>query len=86
MEQKMPSDFNHTTRHISTSSPAAGSGTLYAVVPFVLLTLLGCVVAVVRGTVFAALHWFWLLNLVSKLLCFSFRYCTSGGGGGKFLF
>lgn len=86
MEQKLPSDFNHTARHISTPSPAAGSGALYALVPFVLLTLLGCAVAVVRGTVFAALHGFLLLNSVSKRPCFSFRYCTSGGGRGKFLF
>lgn len=49
MEQKLPSDFNHTTQHITTSSPAAGSVVYYALIPGVLLTLLGCVVAVVRG-------------------------------------
>lgn len=54
MEQKLPSDFNHTTQNISTPSPDAGSGVYSALVPFVLLTLLGCVVAVVRGT--APLH------------------------------
>ncbi|XP_075883516.1 small integral membrane protein 29-like isoform X2 [Nelusetta ayraudi] len=47
MEQKLQTDFNHTTQHISTPSPGAGSGVYYALVPFVLLTLLGCVVAVV---------------------------------------
>lgn len=57
MEQKPPSDFNQTTQHISTPSPGAGSGAYYALVPFVLLTLLGCVVAVVRGTApLASLH------------------------------
>lgn len=86
MEQKLQSDFNHTTQHISTPSPGAGSGVYYALVPIVLLTLLGCVVAVVRGTApLASLRWFWLPNWVSKLPCFSFRFCTSGGGRGTFL-
>lgn len=48
MEQELSTDFNHTTRHVTTSSPAAATGVYYTLVPFVLLTLLGCVVAVVR--------------------------------------
>lgn len=88
MEQKLPADFNHTTQHITTSSPAAGSGVYYALVPCVLLTLLGCVVAVVRGTApQSSLHCTGSGSQTrsQKLPCFSFRFCTSGGGRGKSL-
>lgn len=47
MEQSSGADLNHTTTTAGSTSPAAGSGLYYALVPAVLLTLLGCVVAAV---------------------------------------
>lgn len=39
---------NHTTPHISPPNPKPGFPGYYALIPVVLLTLIGCVVAVVR--------------------------------------
>ncbi|KAM7396918.1 hypothetical protein PAMP_019923 [Pampus punctatissimus] len=39
--------FNHTTTHISTPIPATGFRGYYLLIPFVLLTLIGSVVAVI---------------------------------------
>ncbi|XP_035521157.1 uncharacterized protein C3orf18 homolog [Morone saxatilis] len=39
--------FNHTTPHISPTNPKPGFPGYYALIPFVLLTLIGCIVAMV---------------------------------------
>ncbi|XP_042268193.1 small integral membrane protein 29-like [Thunnus maccoyii] len=39
--------FNHTTAHISPKIPATGFPGYYVLIPFVLLTLIGSVVAVI---------------------------------------
>lgn len=46
--RKEEMDGNHTTMHISTPSPETRIRGYYVLIPFVLLTLLGCMVAVVR--------------------------------------
>ncbi|XP_054475565.1 small integral membrane protein 29-like [Anoplopoma fimbria] len=45
IRQKM--HFNHTTPHISPSKPKAGFPGYYALIPLVLITLIGCVIAMV---------------------------------------
>ncbi|KAM9352689.1 uncharacterized protein C3orf18-like [Symphorus nematophorus] len=39
--------FNHTTPHISTPDPKPGFRGYYALIPFALLTVIGCIVATV---------------------------------------
>ncbi|XP_044048733.1 protein Bouncer isoform X3 [Siniperca chuatsi] len=39
--------FNHTTPHVSPPNPKPGFPGYYALIPFVLLTLIGCIVAMV---------------------------------------
>lgn len=51
MEQKEVG-FNRTTPHISPASPEPGLLGYYTLIPFALLTLMGCVVAVVRTVLF----------------------------------